>query len=65
MTETLCWHCSVPGTGGCSWDDQDNQKPVPGWVAKKTVWKGYGKYAKEYDSYIVMKCPLYKNERRK
>lgn len=57
--ETLCWTCSVPGTGGCSWDKDFT--PVDGWEATPTtLYIGCHCDRKTESSFLVTKCPLYK-----
>lgn len=57
---TLCWTCTRPGTGGCSWDKEF--KPVEGWKAERNdLWTtGKNRYT---ESYIVEECPLYTEDR--
>ena len=54
--QTLCWSCTRTD---CSW--MQNFKPVDGWEAVKTVYKGVFELL---DSYIVKKCPLYNENTR-
>ena len=56
MKETLCWTCSVPGTGGCSWDREFI--PVEGWTATPTrIWQSW---AQDWmGSFVVHACPLF------
>lgn len=56
---TLCWTCTRPGTGGCSWDKE--LKPVEGWKAERNdLWTtGKNRYT---ESYIVEECPLYERD---
>lgn len=56
---TLCWTCTRPGTGGCSWDKE--LKPVEGWKAQSSPVLMSNKGLCE--SYIVEKCPLYEEDR--
>lgn len=61
MKETLCWKCSVPGTGGCSWDRDFT--PVRGWTAIPTrIWLNYKKSST--GSYCVESCPLFRPAQR-
>lgn len=59
---SLCWSCAN-ATGGCSWTARDPEpdkimfKPVEGWEARESTFKGY-RY--ECGSYHVMKCPQYR-----
>ena len=53
MKETLCWSCTKPGTGRCSWDRA--LKPVKGWSAVPSQTDGFG-------TYRVLSCPLYEKE---
>lgn len=54
--KTLCWTCTVPGTGGCSWDKEF--QPVEGWEAEPTRLRSdSGMY--DTESYAVKACPLY------
>lgn len=55
MKETLCWYCSKPGTGRCSWDE--SLTPVPGWIAQPGRTDGF-------DTFRVIACPLYERDRR-
>lgn len=57
MSETLCWTCTAPGTGRCSWDRSKGNIPVDGWTAERTkiLMQGIG----YVDSYCVIDCPLY------
>lgn len=55
---TLCWTCTRPGTGGCSWDKE--LKPVEGWKAQSSPVLMSNKGLCE--SYIVEKCPLYEED---
>lgn len=53
--ETLCWRCTRPGTGTCSWDKR--LEPVEGWTAEEHRFR-------ESDgsttvSWCVLDCPLY------
>lgn len=50
MSETLCWMCARPGTGGCSWDRE--LAPVPGWTAREAMTDGF-------QTYHVIACPLF------
>lgn len=60
MKETLCWKCSVPGTGGCSWDREF--VPVRGWIATPTrIWLNYKQTSMR--SYCVKSCPLFRPEK--
>ncbi len=52
--ESLCWRCTRPGTGACSWDR--NLCPVPGWEAEMRQW-GSGL------SWHVFKCPLFDEQK--
>lgn len=49
--ETLCWYCEK--YSNCSWSRKF--KPIENWVAK---------YSKTTDSYIVLKCPQFKDDSR-
>ncbi len=53
-TASICWDCQK-AIGKCSWSDYDEQSPVKGWEAEKTVIKG-GYKNMEY-SYRVISCP--------
>lgn len=53
MKETLCWSCTSPGTGRCSWDE--SLTPVCGWDAEPSKTDGF-------DTFRVIKCPLYIQE---
>lgn len=57
LKDTLCWTCTAPGTGRCSWDDSKGNVPVEGWVAEKQVinMQSIGLV----DTYLVIECPLY------
>lgn len=51
MSDTLCWKCTRPGTGGCCWDRE--LKPVPGWTAEPAETDGF-------QTYHVIRCPEYR-----
>lgn len=51
---TICWCCTKPGTGGCSWDK--SLTPVPGWNATAVRWEKSGE-SNRPGSYIVHRCP--------
>ncbi len=53
MKHTLCWSCTKPGTGRCSWDRE--LVPVEGWVAAPTQTDGF-------DTFCVLHCPEYQKE---
>ncbi len=54
--ESLCWKCTRPGTGTCSWDK--NLTPVPGWDATAVRWRHKpGEYG---HTWHVNACPLFK-----
>ena len=53
MKDTLCWFCTKPGTGRCSWDR--SLTPVIGWTAEPSTTDGF-------DTFRVIKCPLYTPE---
>lgn len=57
VPETLCWTCTAPGTGRCSWDRSKGNIPVRGWKAIPTtvLMQGIG----QVRSYCVLNCPLY------
>ena len=60
---TLCWSCAN-ACGGCSWSD-GTFTPVEGWTAipaKISAIRGEGR-EQEIDSFIVTKCPKFKNDR--
>lgn len=48
MSNTLCWKCTKPGTGCCSWDRE--LAPVAGWEAIEDETDGY-------QTYQVLFCP--------
>lgn len=51
---TLCWNCAkATNQEACPW--VRDFTPVPGWTAEPTHHEGF--YA--YDSYRVIKCPLF------
>ena len=53
--ESLCWKCTRPGTGTCSWDK--NLTPVPGWDATAVLWRDKpGEYIRTWH---VNACPLF------
>lgn len=58
MKETLCWRCSIPGTGGCSWDK--SLTPVEGWEAEQTPFRD--SHSEASFSYCVKSCPLFRPE---
>lgn len=68
--ETKCWTCQRGPRSGCPWFA--DHKPVPGWTAARrdvlmqtTVHK-HGKtrnYQKYEESYRVIDCPLYQEDR--
>ena len=53
MKETLCWSCTRPGTGQCSWDRE--MKPVKGWTAIPSQTDGFA-------TFRVISCPGYEKE---
>lgn len=53
MKETLCWSCTKPGTGRCSWDRE--LEPVKGWTAVPSQTDGF-------DTFRVLHCPQYQKE---
>lgn len=57
--ETLCWRCTRPGTGTCSWDR--NLTPVPGWSATAEPWRlqKAGTYGMTWH---VHACPLFQED---
>lgn len=54
MKSTLCWYCTNPGTGRCSWDE--SLTPVPGWTAEPSKTDGF-------DTFKVIACPLFVRQR--
>ena len=56
--QTLCWDCAN-ATGGCSWSNHWEHKPVDGWNAIKTKIKVHNPTQNEKisTSYIVIDCP--------
>lgn len=56
--ESLCWACTRPGTGGCSWDKSFT--PVEGWEAEKREFPGACSHPNF--SYHVIKCPLFEKD---
>ena len=52
---SLCWRCKKC-EGGCSWSQ--NFTPVKGWHAIPK------KIDRQYDTYIVKKCPLFEDDMR-
>lgn len=61
---TLCWKCEK-ACGGCSWSADFD--PVKGWTAKRTIIKGdtNENCHRDIESYIVFKCPLFKDDSEK
>ena len=56
--DTLCWRCTRPGTGSCSWDKR--LVPVDGWTAVPSEFREQdGSYAK---SWRVLLCPQFQEE---
>ena len=55
--ETICWDCQ--NCTRCSWADGI---PVKGWTATPTVIHDYEGYI---DSFLVEKCPLFKQDDKK
>ena len=55
---TLCWECSK-GVRECQW--MSDLKPIPGWIAEKTVIIN-GK-RRGFQSYCVIKCPLFERSK--
>ena len=55
--ETICWTCTAPGTGRCSWDESKGCVPVQGWRAIETALNMQGHNT--VTSYLVLECPLY------
>lgn len=53
VCDTLCWRCTRPGTGACSWDMSKGNVPVEGWKAERIYVGGIGL------SYKVIECPLF------
>ena len=53
VCDTLCWRCTRPGTGACSWDKSKGNIPVEGWKAERVYVGGIGL------SYKVFECPLF------
>lgn len=65
--QTLCWSCKN-AVGGCSWSAYKRHIPVPGWDAIPTKIKSSvqisGRIVASYvDSYIVVRCPQYINDK--
>ena len=56
MKQTICWDCKN-ATGGCSWSNHHEHKPVEGWEAIPTTM-GNGVH-----SFAVLKCPKYQPHR--
>ena len=57
-TETLCWRCTRPGTGTCSWDR--SLTPVDGWTAVPTNFREQdGSYVR---THRVLLCPRFVEE---
>ena len=56
--QTLCWDCAN-ATGGCSWADHNEHKPIPGWEAIETNIRIHNPScdADATKSYIVLSCP--------
>lgn len=61
MKESLCWSCDRTGTGECSWDR--GLEPVLGWVAEKRDYPASTRMKENY-TYNVVKCPLYRWDRK-
>ena len=59
--ETLCWICSN-ACGNCSWSR--SLTPVEGWEAKPIKIKGNFYIGEILDSYIVKRCPEFKEDER-
>lgn len=59
MTETLCWKCANIIKDGCEWAKEN--KPVPGWEAKKTIL--LVSQGQRVNSYCVIKCPKFRRFR--
>jgi hypothetical protein len=57
-SESLCWRCKKPGTGGCSWDRCF--VPVEGWEAELREYPGACSHPKY--SYHVVACPLFEKD---
>ena len=55
--QQLCWRCRRSYTNKCSWAEEF--KPVKGWTAVKTT---VGVKDQTSDTYIVILCPLFKDE---
>lgn len=68
---TICWDCEHSDKGEnsiCPWAREF--KPVDGWEVKRTIlnikYSNSSKWQKkDAESYIVTKCPLFKNEKEK
>lgn len=60
---TLCWSCAK-ACGGCSWSDR-SFTPVDGWTAVPTKLFGYRGNDGVIDSYRVIECPLYEEDRKR
>ena len=56
INKTICWTCAN-ATGNCPWSAHDSPRPVPGWIAEKTVVKAGRDIT--FDSFIVYNCPMY------
>lgn len=59
MKQTICWNCKK-ATGGCSWSDHFEHRPVDGWNAVQTRLRMNND---EYQpSYIVISCPEFEED---
>lgn len=68
----ICFDCKR-ACGGCSWSEVDDKtgkvkfEPVPGWIAEPTkLYLGEAHGVRKYgDTYKVMACPLFEEDRRR
>lgn len=71
LPETICWTCKK-ACGGCDWSRSGSAaghnrkvRPVEGWTAlRRDVGEFNGSRMRMVESYIVIECPLYEEEKR-
>ena len=60
--QSICWECSRSvGMDMCCWAEEE--KPVEGWEAEKTIF--HCNKCRQYESYCVISCPLFKEDEQK
>ena len=59
--QALCWDCAK-ACGLCSWSNHWEHRPVPGWMAEKSMLKVNGGYE---ESYCVRECPEFEPDARR